>query len=730
MVSSSQKKYNFNKGDYESCVSYDWSVMQDLNLVESWKYFAELIVDVTEKFVPVSKVQSDALKREPYLTQQCKDAIKIKHRKWKKFKYCKTDENYSAYKIERNKVVSELRKSKYCYEKDLAARIKTDNKLFWSHVRAKTKTKSTLGALENRQGNLTSDETECANILNEYFASVFEVEEDDQIPEFEERNYDSALTDIEINKDQISKIINALKPNKSQGPDRIHPRILKETNQCITSPLEKIFRKSLEEGILPDDWKSANVTAIHKNGDRKKAENYRPISLTSVAGKAMEKIIRDKLVNHMERNNLFNKSQHGFVSGRSCTTQLLEFMEEATQALDRGEDVDVIYLDFAKAFDKVPHKRLLKKLSGYGIKGKVYNWIKEFLSNRKQRVVINGIQSEWRKVTSGIPQGSVLGPILFLIYINDMPEVLNCCMKLFADDAKLYSPIKEENDRIRMQVGLKNAEEWAKIWKMFFHIKKCKYLHIGKNHPDTQYIMSEDQNPTKVTHVTSEKDLGVIFDEKLIFRDHISKKAAIANRNLGLIFRSFTYIDKDMFLNLYKSLVRPHLEYATSVWSPMFKKDSITLENVQRRATRLVNSLSGRTYEDRLKTLGLPTLEYRRLRADVIQVYKILNQIDRVDIDKFFTMSELSTRGNSLKIFKPRSRLKVRSSVFSNRVVDVWNSLPNAVVTAPSLNAFKSRLNKHWHGHELKFNAPCYIPGETMFSNFVRRCSNGSLEVA
>ena len=193
------------------------------------KYFAELIVDFTEKFVPVSKVPSDIQKRKPYLTQQCKDAIKIKHRKWKKFKYCKTDENYSAYKTERNKVVSELRKSKYYYEKDLAARIKTDNKLFWSHVRAKTKTKSTLGAIENLQGNLTSDETESANILNDYFASVFEVEENDQIPEFEERNYDSALMDIEINEEQISKIINTLKPNKSRDHDRIHPRILKKT---------------------------------------------------------------------------------------------------------------------------------------------------------------------------------------------------------------------------------------------------------------------------------------------------------------------------------------------------------------------------------------------------------------------------------------------------------------------------------------------------------------------
>ena len=185
-----------------------------------------------------------------------------------------------------------------------------------------------------------------------------------------------------------------------------------------------------------------------------------------------------------------------------------------------------------------------------------------------------------------------------------------------------------------------------------------------------------------------------------------------------------------MFQDLYKSLVRPHLEYCTPVRSPMFKKDSIVLENVQRRATRLVNSLSGLTYENRLRALGIPTLEYRRLRADVVEVYKILNQIDRIDPNKFFTMSNLPTRGNSLKIFKRRSRLKVRASVFSNRVVDVWNSLPNNVVTAPLLNSFKSRLNNHWHGHELKFRAKCYILGETVASNFQRTYPNGSLEVA
>ena len=174
-----------------------------------------------------------------------------------------------------------------------------------------------------------------------------------------------------------------------------------------------------------------------------------------------------------------------------------------------------------------------------------------------------------------------MGPILFLIFINDMPEVLNCCIKLFADDAKVYSPIIAENDRIRLQIGVNNAQEWAKIWKMFFHTKKCYQLHIGNNYPDTQYSMSLGQAETAIKRVTSEKDLCVTFDEKLIFTEHISKKGALANRNLGLIFKSFTYISREMFQDLYKWLVRPHLEYCTPVWLPMFKKDSIVLENVQ-----------------------------------------------------------------------------------------------------------------------------------------------------
>ena len=185
----------------------------------------------------------------------------------------------------------------------------------------------------------------------------------------------------------------------------------------------------------------------------------------------MERINRNEIVSHMESNNLFAEEQHGFIAGRSCTTQLLEFMEEITEALDRGDDVDVIYLDFAKAFDKVPHQRLLAKLHGYGIQGKTHEWIRDFLSNRQQRVVVNGVNSDWVPVTSGIPQGSVLGPVLFLVYINDLPDELNCLKKLFADDGKVYSPIRNIQDEVNMQGNVDNSEVWADKWEMVFSTK-------------------------------------------------------------------------------------------------------------------------------------------------------------------------------------------------------------------------------------------------------------------
>ena len=296
----------------------------------------------------------------------------------------------------------------------------------------------------------------------------------------------------------------------------------------------------------------------------------------------MERLVRIALVDHMVQNNLFAPEQHGFLTGKSCTTQLLEYMEDITQAIDNGDDVDVIYLDFCKAFDRVPHTRLLRKLHGYGIRGGLYNWIKEFLNNRVQRVVVNGTESDWQDVTSGIPQGSVLGPVLFLIFINDLPDVLEVCVKLFADDTKMYKTIKSQLDRQPVQRSVTSATTWAIDWDMEFNNTKCHHLHIGKHDRGLNYTIEHQGSDCIITKVDSEKDLGVTIDKNLNFREHISHKINIANRNVGIISRAFIYLDPEMFKNLYKSLVRPHLEYVTVIWAPMYKKDKIAIENVQR----------------------------------------------------------------------------------------------------------------------------------------------------
>ena len=230
-----------------------------------------------------------------------------------------------------------------------------------------------------------------------------------------------------------------------------------------------------------------------------------------------------------------------------------------------------------------------------------------------------------------------MGPILFLIFINDLPLVIQALKKKFADDAKIYKTVTSicMAEVTQLQCAVNNSIDWSVLWKMFFNFKKCKHMHLGNHDMNQTYTMRKDQEELPIEKVESEKDLGVIIDNKLTFTKHINCKIKIANRNLGLIFRTFTCIDKDIFLNLFKSLVRPHLEYASTVWCPVFKKDRVAIENVQGLATKLESNISHLPYSERLCALGLPSLEYRQERADVIQVYKILQDIDKVDKTSF-----------------------------------------------------------------------------------------------
>ncbi len=350
------------------------------------------------------------------------------------------------------------------------------------------------------------------------------------------------------------------------------------------------------------------------------------MSLTSVPCKLLETTIKDKLMEHLAENKLIKETQHGFMPGRSCATNLTQFMDTMTKAVDENKAVDIFYLDFAKAFDKVSRQRLIKKLRAKGVDEQIVKWIENWLSNRTQVVCVQGEKSESCEVDSGVPQGTVLGPVLFSVFIDDLEvEIkrrnLDVLIFKFADDTKGAKTIKSVMDREKMQEALDCLCDWADKWGMAFNIAKCKVMHLGRNNPEYENTM----RGVRLGTTEEERDIGVIDTKNLKPSAQCSKAAGRALTVLGQIRRNFHYRDRHIFLRLYKQYVRPHLELATPSWTPWLAGDKEVLEKVQEKAVKMVAGLKGSDYEERCAELGLETLEERRQSQDMALVHKMMN---------------------------------------------------------------------------------------------------------
>ena len=459
-----RKIYLWDKADLPNLKQEARNITTTLHTIQHqgidalWESFRDQLLTILENNVPHKTTRSRAT--NPWMNTKTRRLARQKNRAFIKASTTKNTKDRTRYKKLKSACQRSIREAHDTYVHDIIGQSAKDNpKRFWSYIKGKKQESSGVSPLRNADGIIHSEADVKANILNKQFVSVFTKEDTANIPDKGPSPY-SSMNNITVRTKGVEKLLSNLQPDKATGPDMIPARLLKQLSTEIAPALALVFQSSLDCGRVPRDWTMAHVVPLFKKGDKSAASNYRPVSLTSICSKALEHVLHSNIMDPLEEHNILTDAQHGFRCKRSCETQLIATIQELARGLSEGRQLDVILLDFAKAFDKVPHQRLLYKLNYYGVRGQTLSWIESFLYNRKQHVLVEGAKSDEAQVTSGVPQGTVLGPLLFLAFINDLPSVVDSQAKLFADDCLLFRPIDSLHDSNKLQEDLTALEKW------------------------------------------------------------------------------------------------------------------------------------------------------------------------------------------------------------------------------------------------------------------------------
>ena len=587
----------------------------------------DILIEVCKKYVPVRKTSK---KNTTFIPRHRR--ILMRKRRKITSQYENTTSNTRIVKLREKLVKIELllqashTEAKERKEQLTVKAIKTNSRFFFAYAKQFAVTKTKVGPLLNKNNEFTDSSYEMANILSGQYASVFSVPSD----EHRSREIDNSipiLDDIDFTEKDIIDAIDELRNNSASGPEGLAAILLKKCKESLSQPLYSLWRDCLDRGITPSKLKEAHIIPVHKGGSQSVPSNYRPIALTSHLIKIFEKVVRNNLVHFLEKNNLFNKNQHGFRHHRSCLSQLLDYHDKIISLMEAGLNVDSVYLDFSKAFDKVDHQIVLAKLSHIGIRGKLLLWIESFLTSRTQYVIVNGVLSNQCPVVSGVPQGSVLGPLLFLVLLSDIDSnIISSFLASFADDTRIWKGVAGVNDASALQRDLEIVYQWAEDNNMSFNNLKFECLRFG---PDltlkatTNYTSPSGTIIDMKEHV---RDLGVTMSSDGTFSEHIQKICLSARNMCSWILRTFSDRSTELMLITWKSLVLPILDYCSQLWCPLKKGDIQLIEDVQKAFTRKIPH-KGQDYWDRLRTLRLYSLERRRERYRIIYIWKMLENL-------------------------------------------------------------------------------------------------------
>ena len=705
--SYSRRIWSYDRGDYDSfrtkVANTDWDSLYDDDVNTHACNITNKLNDLTEECIPNKTVRirpSDP----PWITTAIRKLIRKRKQAYQKVKHNDTPRLWNKFKKLRNKVITQIRLSKQQYLDQLSNKLKTkplSSKDWWSTLKTfiSPSSKTSVPTLE-KDGRVYNDDTDKANLLNNFFRDQTLLDDTNaQVPHID-CNVDNLLSNLVITPTEVESVLKNLPLGKAVGSDDINNRTLKELAHELSFPVCSLLNHSLSVGIFPDIWKDALVCPIPKGGSAASVSNYRPISLLSCLEKVPERVVFKHLYNHFRDNDILSPLQSGFIPGDSTTNQLTFLYNTFCKALDARKEVRVVFCDVSKAFDRVWHKGLLCKLKAAGVSGNILSWFSSYLSERRQKVILPGTESDWNYIHAGVPQGSILGPLLFLLYINDIVNDIGSNIRLFADDTSLFLVVDNPDTAAQtLNSDLEKISKWAKTWLVKFNPAKTESLLISRKviqplHPPL-YMLNQ-----QIQEVENHKHLGIYLSNDGTWHTHINYIKEKAWNRIKVMRKLKFQLDRKSLEIIYTSFIRPILEYCNEIWDNCADYEKEDLENIQKEAARIATGTTKLVSIENLNSeIGWETLEVRRNKQKLTLFYKMVHNLTPSYLTSLIppTVNETSNYNlrNSNDIRTTNASSVQYYSSFLPSAIRGWNSLPEELRNSATLTSFKNRLNQH-----------------------------------
>ena len=703
----------------------DWNSLHDTDIHLYSQNITNCIISLAKECIP-----NKTIRIRPWITTHLKQCIRKRKRAYKQAKRTNLPAHWSKFKKLRNKTTVVLRNSKKAFFDKLSEKLKSEtlsSRDWWATLKhiINQNSRSQIPLLGSN-GHIFTDDTDKANLLNTFFQNQTILNDQHATLPPLIHLTDLRLSSIILSPIEVKSVLKSLATGKASGPNGLNNRILKELATEISVPLCNLFNLSLQEGIVPDSYKEGNVCSILKKDDPSQPSNYRPVTLLNSEDKVFERLVFKYLYNHLIDNNILTSLQSGFMPGDSTVNQLTYLYNTICQALDQGKGVRAVFYDISKAFDRVRHVGLIHKLQAVGVFGSVLKWFKNYLSNRKQRVVLPGITSDWVYILAVVPQGSIHSPLLFLLYINDIVNDIGANIRLFADDTSLS--IIVENPVMAaacLNTDLLKLSHWAATWLVLFNPTKTESLIFSRklNKPLHPPLFMENQ---QIVEVESHKHFGVILSADCTWHKHIKYITDKAWGRINIMRRLKFKLDRKSLEIIYTTFIRPLLEYSDVIWDNCTRYEKQELDKIQNEAARIATGatklISLENLQDEVKW---QPLQKRRDNHKLTLFYKMNNNITPTYLSDLVpgTVSSATRYDlrNSNNIMTIVGRTHSYLSSFLPSTVRDWNNLPPEIAQSDSVASFKYNLNRD------QTHVPKYFYSDNRHVQYVlKRVSFGS----